>query len=104
MTKRLRVAGPSDAASTVRATRLCDDIVIEQRSWGLRLKSGPAFIDISPTQWVEAVAAVEVVDVPTPGARLQAEMERMDFDVSYNGMTPDAWEAAAARLGITEGE
>lgn len=102
MTRRLKVNGPSDAASTVRATRLCDDIVIEQRPWGLRLRSGPAFIDFSPVQWVEVVAAVEVVDVPTPGERVRAAWMAEGHPLPSDIVT-GAWDRVAARLGITEG-
>jgi len=102
MTKRLKVSRPDDGASTVRATRLCDDIVIEQRPWGLRVKSAMSYIDFSPVQWVEAVAAVEVEDVPTPGARVRAawmaEGHPMPSDQS------GSWDRIAARLGLTEGE
>jgi hypothetical protein len=103
MTRRLKVNGPSDAASTVRATRLCDDIVIEQRPWGLRLRSGPAFIDFSPVQWVEVVAAVEVVDVPTPGQRLALALMTEGLIVDGGCSIGAACDRIAARLGITEG-
>jgi hypothetical protein len=102
MSKRLKVG-----SATIPSTKLCDEIVIEQRMWGIRVKTSGGFVDFSPVQWVEAVAAVEVVDVPTPGERLHREVHALRGGMPWPELTDatrNGYEAAAASLGITEGE
>lgn len=59
---------------------------------------------VSPEQWQALVAAVEVVDGPTPGERLALELVAEGLIIGTPGRTVvGACERIAARLGITEG-
>jgi hypothetical protein len=99
MTKRLRITQRIPDSMDVRV--LGDGCV--------RIATITGRVDLVPEQWLALVAAVEVVDVPTPGQRLfWAELEcGVRSGVLWDELSiyqRGAYEQVAARLGITEGE
>ena len=95
MTKRLRVN-----AERVDGGDGCYTLTISSQSYGIRLgdESGD-YVDVTPAMWIALVAAVEVVDVPTPYERVRDALREEDIVED-----DETCARIAARLGITEGE
>ena len=98
MTKRLKVT-PTQVSDGDDGT-LGFKVLVEP--WGLSIQDSEGdYIELDAAQWLALVAAVEVVDVPTPGERVRDAWMTEGHPVPSDPV--EMWDRVAARLGITEG-